>query len=183
MANVDKAGRLPFLGDEDLKEIKRRLEDGESRASIGRSMGRSLGGFYRFIERNFPDYQAPDASWEATLTLPDDPAVPAYIAGLIDGEGSVLKISYGKGRVGYGWQVKVQMTDQAVIAWLGSFGGKTDDYKPRQETWKHVYAWNVSRRRDVLYLLERIAPYMIVKRDRALEAIADIKSSASQSKE
>lgn len=67
------------------------------------------------------------------------------------------------------------MTDEAVIRWLLSFGGKfyvRDDDNPK---WNTAYDWVITRRKDVRYFLEKIAPYMRVKRAQALEAIEAIK--------
>lgn len=162
----------------EYQEIKKRLATGETSPAIARSLGRNPDAFLltlRRMEKQELEGKTPPA-WEPTLTLPDDIGVIAYIAGLIDGEGTIIKANpQEETKRGYSWQVKVAMTNREIIDWLGQYGGRVQkNPPPKKENWNQSYVWVISRRKDVIYLLERIKPYLIVKRDRANEALKSL---------
>jgi hypothetical protein len=102
-------------------------------------------------------------------STPGNPVDVGYLAGIIDGEGSI-------GRVGNGWRITVRMTDAEVIEKLHSYGG-TRTYSERKAPRKPIYCWTVSRRACVLALLEDVYPHLRVpaKRERAEVAIAELR--------
>jgi hypothetical protein len=51
------------------------------------------------------------------LALPSSEADLGYLAGLLDGEGSIALRSYGQ----Y-WRVRVNKTDKEIIDWLATIG-------------------------------------------------------------
>lgn len=90
-----------------------------------------------------------------------------YIAGMIDGEGSIL--------VYQRWvTVTVANTDRPLMDWLAARGGRIAvRHKPGNGNHRRqVYSWDVSKKLDVLNLLQQVLPYLIVKRDKAEQAIA-----------
>lgn len=95
----------------------------------------------------------------------------AYIAGLIDADGTVgFKIT-GKGNAhGYVW---VYSSDFDLVAWLLSFGGTLTTREPRigglQKLLMH--RWSVQNNRDVLALLGMVVPYMRIKKAKALTVL------------
>jgi hypothetical protein len=105
--------------------------------------------------------------WSSTLEMGSDPGVLGYVAGIIDGEGSILRTNTGH------WQVKVGMTDEPVMRWLHALGG-TLAYQSRERevNRRPVWTWQVSRRRDVVVLLQALMPYLIVKQEKAELALA-----------
>jgi len=123
----------------------------------------------RLLKRRFA--YAPTPYRRPTLTIPDDVAVRAYIAGIIDGEGSIPFLNNH-------WCVKVAMTDEPVIRWLHAFGAhlevrdRTTQLKVDGTPKKRVYCWQVHRRHDVVHLLTAIFPYLIVKRERAQHVLS-----------
>lgn len=157
-----KAGLTP----EQAKEVVARFEAGESltsmyteygysdRRNFGRGVTRAIGYRFRHAARQVQ-----------TLFLPDDPAVRAYIAGLFDGEGSL----HGRSRDDM-IAVSLTMTDEAVIRWLASFGGKFYVYQP-QGNRLCTYRWLLARRRDVEHFIVAELPFLKVKRDAALQAL------------
>lgn len=100
------------------------------------------------------------------LSMPKDPAQIGYIAGLLDGEGCVTKNNNC-------WRVQIAMTDQAVIYWLGQFGGTVRERQVkgnRQRCWR----WLVMRQREVRELLVILFPLLRIKDKQARVALAHI---------
>jgi len=151
--------------DELLIEVVRRLRRGETVSQIAASLGHERCQLYRVLKkRGVPLPRG--RGWNQTLFLPKDRAVRAYIAGILDGEGSIMFVKPTQR-----WQAKVGMTDEPVIRWLASFGGTVQlgsTPPPRKPTW----TWAVARRRDLEHLLKATLPYLQVKREKALTAIA-----------
>lgn len=92
-------------------------------------------------------------------------AEAAYIAAMIDGEGTISV------RGSRSVRIAVINTDEALIAFLCSFGGAAGvrEQIPNRRT---CFAWTIGHRQDVRWLLSQVEPYMIVKRQKALDALA-----------
>ena len=98
----------------------------------------------------------------------------AYLAGIIDGEGSIYignfscntttKLPY------YQTNIQVTNTDKGLIDWLKeTFGGLTNTRTRKQmpgNSRKQVYIWTVTGER-LTHLCEEILPYLICKRRQA----------------
>jgi hypothetical protein len=104
------------------------------------------------------------------LRLPDNEYQVGYIAGLLDGEGTIRQFSV-RGREVV--RVQIANTDRDLIAWLGSFGGAVnwDARDGRERANKPCAAWKVNRAIDCYRLLLLLEPHLIIKRTRAREAI------------
>lgn len=115
------------------------------------------------------------ASWErrnddcSRLRIPDDPAVRAYLAGLLDGEGCITIRPAPKRSV----QVQIANTDESLMRWLEGFGGFV--YSQRYENRRGAackHSWQINSRRDVSAFLTALLPYMRIKTEKARRAIA-----------
>jgi hypothetical protein len=161
--------KRPDLSQEQSDELLSRVKNGEGMYALAREFDRYPSNLYKLLERRY-GYVFPGkhSYWRPVLTLPTDAAQLGYLAGLIDGEGSLKRRSDGL------WNISVGMTDETVIRWLESFGKCTffinDPAPPR----KRFYSWKINRRHDVLAFLKAIEPYMIVKRVVAQEAITEL---------
>lgn len=108
-------------------------------------------------------------------TLKDTEA--AYLAGIIDGEGTV-GLYQGFRKSGRPYKivlVSVSNTDETLMAWLVSIGGgfvARDKSKSRKPHWKPSFTWAVQAHVDVLGLLKQTLPYLVIKKSRA-EMIID----------
>lgn len=109
-----------------------------------------------------------------TMT-PLDRDVAVYVAGLFDGEGCI--VIYDRG---YGGRPQLRATitntHEGVIDWLRERVARgtviTKHYtKPEQAHFKDSYTWQVYGQ-NAVFFLRQILPYLVVKRARALEAIA-----------
>lgn len=91
-----------------------------------------------------------------------------YVAGIIDGEGSVIGPP--------NFAIRVSMTTQEVIHHLwklcgGSVTGPYAQRSGRSEVCKPQYHWTISSADNVHRLLKTLLPYLIVKREKAEEVI------------
>jgi len=148
-----------------LPAIQSRVSSGETVSSIAADLNVHKSALYKRLKRK--GVELGRQGWSSTLTLPDQ-TDRAYIAGIIDGEGSIM-LAKGKW-----WHVKVGMTDRPVIEWLASHGG-TFQVQPRRPPRKEAYTWTVARNRDVQTLLLGVLPYLHVKQalaERVLHELA-----------
>jgi hypothetical protein len=101
----------------------------------------------------------------------------AYIAGLFDGEGSIV-IGCSPGRTkqanpSYWLQVSITNTDRELIDWLHStLGGHIADgsHNPSRGKQRPCWAWRATSRQAQSFL-QKILPYLRTKKSQALIAI------------
>lgn len=94
------------------------------------------------------------------------PTQLAYLAGIIDGEGTVhIGRTGARPRCDYNVRIYVVSTDKILIDWLiGNFGGLSYTRLPKPgSTWKTKYEWVIDRK-----LLDELGvqllPYLIIKK-------------------
>ena len=80
---------------------------------------KGTGNLYKLMERRY-GYKAEDVRyrpvWAPTLDLSAATDTDlAYIAGIIDGEGTIMYVTSRKNPI---WTVRVSMTDRPVIEWI-----------------------------------------------------------------
>lgn len=91
----------------------------------------------------------------------------AYLAGIIDGEGTITLTKNNRSDAFRRIDVSVANTDRALIDWLkAEFGGKVRTRASRKSHWKTGYEWRVGAD-QALRLLKRIRRYLRIKRPRA----------------
>ena len=107
-----------------------------------------------------------------SVSLPTDPGALGYIAGMIDGEGTIYQ--RGRDNGGFSARVSIYSTTEAVIEWLHQWGGhvRWDHTRVVKHGWKPMGSWEVSRAADVAAVIRATLPYLIIKRDLATEALA-----------
>jgi hypothetical protein len=101
----------------------------------------------------------------------------AYVAGLFDGEGSiVIRCCAGRTKQrnpSYGLQVGITNTDRELIEWLrGTFGGHISDnsHCPSRGKQRPCWAWRLVSR-EAHAFLQVILPYLRTKKPQAVIAI------------
>jgi hypothetical protein len=107
----------------------------------------------------------------------------AYLAGIIDGEGSIVEQRYlrksdGTHRLWY--VITVANTEKSLMDWLVQFGGTIRANKQKvpvafvgQKTYfgkKQCYSWRTYRRSEVIDILRATLPFLILKKDKAQQA-------------
>lgn len=97
----------------------------------------------------------------------------AYVAGIIDGEGS-LTLAHRKRNQARGWDsiephITITNTDLRLMRYLSSLlNAQTyTSHQRAKNHWKPQYSISFSAFADIAALLERIMPYLIIKRRRA----------------
>jgi len=105
---------------------------------------------------------------------------PAYVAGFLDGEGTIrINKSYTKARgVRYELQVCAVNTDPRPLIYLQKkYGGGVYTRKlvPR---YKNAYCWTLGQH-AALKVLEEVLPYLVIKKERAELALEFSKAQTS----
>jgi len=97
-----------------------------------------------------------------------------YIAGLIDGEGSIAS-SYAKNGKEI-WETRLSSTTKPLIDWLANkvIYSRVHPIKARKANWKNYWTWCLSGNFKVKALLELVLPHLIVKKVLALECLEAI---------
>lgn len=102
----------------------------------------------------------------------------AYLAGIIDGEGSII-LWKAKGdpklRGQFNLRINISSTDKILIDWIyENFGGRCYECNaPSRKAnphWKKQYIWTVPRP-NILQFLKKIHPFLIIKKERCEVAI------------
>jgi hypothetical protein len=107
----------------------------------------------------------------AQILIPKNEVDLAYLAGIIDGEGTICK---PKSSGGVRWQFYVGNTDLNLMNWLEPIGGLMGKREKPKPNYKQMYVWRIYRQSDICKLLKSVVPYMIIKKDAALQAIEEI---------
>ena len=112
--------------------------------------------------------------WRTEVRLPISVARIAYFAGLIDGEGT-MGIYHYRSNTEKTIILSIANTNLDVMTWIvRTFGvGTLCARKTIEKHHKQRYDWYVRRRGDVLVLLRLVLPYLIIKKGKAEELIAE----------
>lgn len=102
----------------------------------------------------------------------------SYLAGIIDGEGSIFMGSSKRSFDGKAPTITVRNTDPNLAKWLHKKGGyllweQPPKNKRTGKTRKKSYHWKVGRVLDVQYILERTIPFLIIKKDKAKQVLKE----------
>ena len=93
-----------------------------------------------------------------------------YMAGIIDGEGTVriAKSIPKNGRVHYSPNVQVSMVDKEPLQLFAVlYGGNITLQKPAKEGYQPVYNWQASNKDRAEKLLTDVRPYLLIKKRQA----------------
>jgi len=102
----------------------------------------------------------------APFIIPSEQWKLAYLAGLIDGEGSVCLREFEKRFIP---EVKIVNTDLKMIKWIFENFGGTVNYKDRSRPshWKRAYRWSIGSIEGCHAVLKATLPFLITKKDKA----------------
>ena len=90
----------------------------------------------------------------------------AYIAGLIDGEGSIF-INIVKQHYHFRPQLSIMMTDKKTIEYLISKIKFCRYSEADRGIWKRQYGLIINRMSDIITILELVFPYLVTKKEQA----------------
>lgn len=116
---------------------------------------------------------------ERSIKIPEDQTKIAYLAGLVDGEGSIFLKKNNSSSKGNQPFVAVFNTDIDMINWVkDNFGGRiVKAGNGPLHGWKQEYSICIRKNEDVILVLEAILPFLITKRKAALSVLAFARDS------
>lgn len=101
-----------------------------------------------------------------TIKIPEEEWKLAYLAGLIDGEGTIY---LRRQKTGLRTGVRVCNCDSKITSWIAeNFGGEV--YYSQTPTGNPFYIWSIGSIPDCCSLLEAVDPFLVAKRDKAIKA-------------
>ena len=111
------------------------------------------------------------------LKMPTDLAAIGYLAGLLDGEGTIAKVRTNHNTMAR--KLSIANTNQDVMEWLGQIGGNTvwaqRDGPPKDGHNRIPCAnWSINDAISCHQFLSIVSPYLIIKKAKALAMIAEI---------
>lgn len=152
-------------------EVIRRYTNGDRVEDIARDCGRSRIAVQLALGRWGTESRGRGTS-PMSIRIPDSDIILAYTAGILDGEGSIVNRHRPNAMRPTSF-VSVVNTDRGLIDFLLSeFGGSVHERTIQHLGKKPIFDWHITRTRDVLAFLEALLPYLRIKRDKAVEAIA-----------
>jgi len=162
------------------KALLMKLYDKEKRSSV--DIGRILKCNSETVRNRLKEHGIPirraGPILRMKLKLPKDKCALAYIAGIVDGEGSIF-MGYSPNSVGgRNPTVTIRNTHLGLIEWLLKFGGrKQTDHRPidprTSKQNKTCYHWIVTSPMDVQEILIAILPYLIIKKVKAQKMLPE----------
>lgn len=142
------------------EETKRKLSEmraGERNPFFGRKHSPESIERIREAGRGRPGNRTPAAQ---SVVVPEGVAL-GYLAGLIDGEGSIGVRAKGN------QFLSIYNTELAVMEWLTANVGGHVGGSPDRRGRELCYCWTVQRARDVIAILCAVRPYLIAKAEDA----------------
>lgn len=101
----------------------------------------------------------------------------AWLAGFFDGEGSLSPYNGGRNKHYPCWVISIPNTNKdsidhcKTIAGSGIISLKSD--KSRKAHHKPIWQWRVNAQRDIASLCQQMLPYLIIKKGRVSEFLAE----------
>jgi len=98
----------------------------------------------------------------------DDKIKLAYLAGIIDGEGSFCIGQDSRHKKSFNPRLQISNTDQNLINWLSTnFKGLIYSYTSlKNPHWKKRFQW-IAQKKEILDICIKIYPYLVIKKEHA----------------
>ncbi|MEM2613257.1 MAG: hypothetical protein QXO15_03400 [Nitrososphaerota archaeon] len=172
-----------MISNETKEKICRMYIEGYSSIEIAKALGISATSVLKVLKSaGIKTRTRKEAYWlsfskgkikKARVKLPSESWKLAYLAGLIDGEGTISMRTAG--RVIPNVRVRVYNTNEQVIKWIHeNFGGSIfsrEEYDKKTKRKLRIWYWGIHSIEEAVKLLKPLLPYLIVKKDNALELI------------
>lgn len=142
--------------------------------------GKEFLAYFGDIKRGYAKYCSLSCSRKANIVLfklsYDLPSLKnwewGYIAGFIDGEGYINLKDYNL--------IAISNTDKSSIDWLAEkLKCKYTEIRPKTDKRKILYTLRISRKMAILKILEKLLPYLIIKKEKAKLMITKLKKDLS----
>jgi hypothetical protein len=125
----------------------------------------------RFREKHGLPPRTPNVRRPAEVQMPVSEVDMAYLAGIFDGEGSIIRSRRSMECLQR--SVQVGMTDREVVEWIGQIGGTVTERHPPGKR-KTMWMWRMAAHNDVIAFLTALLPYLRVKKAEAEKALSEI---------
>lgn len=100
-------------------------------------------------------------------------AEAAWLAGFVDGEGSIVTYAAGRNKTSTAFVFSVPNTHRGSLEYCQRITGVGTIFdKPVTGNRKPQFVWQVKAQRDVISILQQIESYLIIKGDLARATIA-----------
>lgn len=101
-----------------------------------------------------------------------------YIAGFIDGEGSIVRRKRS-------YSIYISQTNQQVLVEICNFIGRGHVYpiSKRKAHWKDAWMYIAGANEDTYYILSHVSNRLIVKKEHASNVLSNIEKRSSEIKE
>jgi len=166
---------------EKWKEVIRLYTKGLSVTQIAKEVGYSRANVHKILKRLGLQASGTEG---LTIKMPNDEALWAYLAGLIDGDGCIsVTINKSSRSVPFlkAW-IAVINTDKKLMEFLQSaFGGKISAKITTQKNkgggrvpkgrYKDTYQWRIYGLTNVFFVLKKLLPYLVIKKELARKTI------------
>lgn len=165
-----RGGREKIYDEGFTQEFARLYRDGLNVRQIASQLNVGTG----TVQRRLAALKAtrPNGVRAKTITIPEDRGVLGYIAGLLDGEGNIQFKASGRHKT-IGCKLQIYNTNQEVIEWLhANIGGGVMKQDRSKHGWKTCWVWSLYRARDMRMFLRAVLPFLIIKRNTAIAALA-----------
>ena len=110
-----------------------------------------------------------------------------YVAGILDGEGSLsIHKANSEGNNSYRLQIVIYGMSIKLMKWLlGNFGGTFYSRENNPSGWtktysRRIYKWNISGRKNKETFLLGVLPYLVIKDEQAKIALEFVRLGNSQ---
>lgn len=111
----------------------------------------------------------------------------AYVAGFFDGEGyiNVRRVSSNRLKTGFKYwrsEIEIVNTDQRPLDFIYEYFkfGRVSIRSNDMTTHRTAYRWRVTKKIQIISFLEAIIPFLIVKKQVAIDTVNWIKANAKQ---
>lgn len=120
-----------------------------------------------------------DPKFGGAMKEPEERETMAYIAGLIDGDGSIIlsKMATTKRGVQYRPVLQVHNSKRGMPAFIQKIlGGTLASDKPKKQGNKTIWKWMLQGKEGCLFALEKLIPCLVIKKDSATALFEFLKS-------
>ncbi len=152
--------------------VRMYLETGSS-YRVGRAFGVTGGTIINELKRRGISRWSKGVGRKEVVLVPSEPATLAYIAGMIDGDGSITVMEDKRGlKITYRIELFIYNNSAVLMTWLEQFGGKTHwhwkvDCSKDGHNRQPQAQWMIRDAISVHAWLMALAPYLVIKQNKA----------------
>lgn len=99
----------------------------------------------------------------------------AWLAGFIDGEGSIVYYMAGRNKSHKSWLISLGNTHLGSVEYCQKITGvgSVRLSKPAKGTHKAQWRWRVNPQREIAAIVRQILPYLVIKQEQASKFLSE----------